>query len=259
MDITYLSSPSGTNMADQWFEIADLDHFWVRRRFQVFRTLMDPLGVRPRIVGEVGCGHGLVQHQFHSAYGVDVLGFDLNANGLRASCAQHQPRYYYNVFDRNGSFKQHFDLIFLFDVIEHIEDEDAFMAAVLFHLKPGGMIAINVPALQSMWSVYDETVGHVRRYTVDSLRTLADRTTLTMKAISYWGMPLLPLLMARKARLAMSTEADAIVNTGFRPPSARANRLLSGLAALESIPQTVAGTSVMGLFQLAPGGREVAP
>jgi 2-polyprenyl-3-methyl-5-hydroxy-6-metoxy-1,4-benzoquinol methylase len=97
VEIEYLSSPATTNMADQWYEIAALDHFWILRRFDVLRILLRDIDVRRFTVGEVGCGHGIVQHQFHAAYGVEVAGFDLNVSGLQASCAPHLPRYYYNV------------------------------------------------------------------------------------------------------------------------------------------------------------------
>ena len=44
---------------------------------------------------------------------------------------------------RNPAFQGRFDLIFLWDVIEHISDEDSFLKAVLFHLAPGGNLAVN--------------------------------------------------------------------------------------------------------------------
>jgi len=241
-------------MADEWFEIADLNHFWVTRRFDVLRSLLKPIDVRQLKVGEVGCGNGLVQQQFHAAYGVEVAGFDLNVNGLKASRAPEQPRYCYNVYDRHESFREHFDLLFLFDVIEHIDDEESFMAAVLYHVKPGGLVAINVPAMPSLFSAYDRRVGHVRRYTIPTLRGLGERCLLKMEAVTYWGLPLVPLLYMRTLRLAAIKDPDKIVSVGFRPPGAVANRLLKAMSALEVIPQTVAGTSVMGLFRKDPAG-----
>src|SRR6266516_7707486 len=56
-NLTYLSSPGEVSMADQWFEIASIDHFWVRRRFEVFRRLAGSLIQDARDIGEIGCGH----------------------------------------------------------------------------------------------------------------------------------------------------------------------------------------------------------
>jgi hypothetical protein len=76
--ITYLSPPAEVSMADRWFEIAAIDHFWIRRRFEVFQRLADGLIGSAREIAEIGCGHGLLQLQIETAYGRDVAGFDLN-------------------------------------------------------------------------------------------------------------------------------------------------------------------------------------
>jgi 2-polyprenyl-3-methyl-5-hydroxy-6-metoxy-1,4-benzoquinol methylase len=54
----------------------------------------------------------------------------------------------YDIFQANGALRQRFDTIFLFDVLEHIADEDQFLAALKFHLAPGGRVVLNVPAGQ---------------------------------------------------------------------------------------------------------------
>jgi hypothetical protein len=37
--IEFLSPPAPVSMAEHWFEIASVDHFWVRRRFEVLQNL----------------------------------------------------------------------------------------------------------------------------------------------------------------------------------------------------------------------------
>ena len=53
----------------------------------------------------------------------------------------------------------------LFDVIEHIEDDAAFLASVHALLQPGGRLYATVPAYPFLWSDEDVTAGHFRRYT----------------------------------------------------------------------------------------------
>ena len=55
-------------------------------------------------------------------------------------------------------------MVVLFDVLEHIPDTQPFLSSVIRHIKLNGFLLINVPALQTLYSKYDETVGHVRRY-----------------------------------------------------------------------------------------------
>src|SRR5208282_3627094 len=77
-EIEYLSRPAEVSMADRWFEIASIDHFWVLRRFEVLRKLAGESIVKSREMAEVGCGHGLLQKQIENTYAREVTGFDLN-------------------------------------------------------------------------------------------------------------------------------------------------------------------------------------
>ena len=121
-------------MTDGYFELASLGHFWVRRRFEVFQKLAGELVSSARDMAEIGCGQGLLQRQIELAYGREVTGFDLNENGLKHSLSQRSRVICYDVFQKAEAFRERFDLIFLWDVLEHLEDEDSFLEAVRFHL-----------------------------------------------------------------------------------------------------------------------------
>ena len=173
--ITYLSPPASVNMGDQWFEIANLDHFWIMRRFQVLTKLADDLVRGATSVAEVGCGHGLLQRQIEDHYQRQVTGFDLNEVALRQTASRTSAVCCYNLFHQDVDYKGRFDLVFLFDVLEHLDDEDAFLKAIQFHMTAKGRIVVNVPALQTLYSNYDKAVGHVRRYNIAGLRRVAER------------------------------------------------------------------------------------
>src|SRR5208282_2842122 len=142
-------------MGDDWFDIASMSHFWMRRRFEVLQRLASDAIRRAREIAEVGCGHGVLQRQIEDFFGREVTGFDLHEAALQRSVSRASPLYCYDVFQKNPELEARFDLIVLFDVIEHIDDEDAFLGAIQYHLAPGGQLLINVPALQSLYSLYD--------------------------------------------------------------------------------------------------------
>jgi 2-polyprenyl-3-methyl-5-hydroxy-6-metoxy-1,4-benzoquinol methylase len=50
------------------------------------------------------------------------------------------------VLEKREEFRNQYDVAILFDVIEHIEPTRPFLEAVLFHLKPGGILLVNEPA-----------------------------------------------------------------------------------------------------------------
>ena len=217
--------------------------------FDVFQKIVSNLSFADKKIGEIGCGYGLVQKQMEQHHGVIVDGFDLNANALRDSVAANHPRYCYNIFDCQPQFAARYDVLILFDVIEHIEQEKLFLDAVLFHLKPGGLLLINVPALMSFYSVYDKVVGHQRRYTYRTMEALCAGTGLEKIAATYWGLPLIPILWLRNLRVARQSDPQLVIRHGYKPPGYTANLCLQFLSSLEPLPQRLVGTSLMVIYR----------
>jgi methylase of polypeptide subunit release factors len=84
-------------MADRWFEVAGIDHFWIRRRFEVFRRLAGELVANAREIAEIGCGHGLLQLQLETAYDRAVAGFDLNEVALKQNVSRRSAVNCYDI------------------------------------------------------------------------------------------------------------------------------------------------------------------
>ena len=249
--IIYLSQPKSVSMGDEYFDLANTEHFWIKRRFEVFRQLLRRVDLDlPNLkVAEIGCGNGLVQHHFSKYYGVNVDGFDLNEIALEKSVVTGQKLFLYDIHERNPDYKNYYDLIILFDVIEHIDDPIQFVDSALYHLKKGGVLAVNVPALQALYSDYDLAAGHIRRYNINSIKLLEKNFSLNKPIVTYWGLPLLPILIIRKIMLSLFKNEKQTINSGFNPPSNFANHCLYYLSQLELIPQSISGTSLMLLYR----------
>jgi len=247
--IAYLSPAAEVSMADRWFEIASIDHFWVQRRFEVFQKLGGGLISKTAKLAEIGCGHGLMQRQIEIAYGRGVTGFDLNDFALKQNLSRQSGVYCYDIFQRDPALKSAFEIIFLFDVLEHIADEDSFLSALMFHLAPEGKLIVNVPAGQWAYSEYDVAAGHVRRYAIEDFQALAKRNKLEITNWTYWGLPLIPTLMIRKLWLMGEGDQSKIITSGFDARSTWINRTMGSLAGLEWIPQKFLGTSLMAILR----------
>jgi SAM-dependent methyltransferase len=238
-------------MADRWFEIASVDHFWIRRRFEVLQKLAPELIASAKEIAEVGCGPGLLQRQIEDACQREVTGFDLHEDALKHNVSRHSPVLCYDIFHSDAALRSKFDLIFLFDVLEHISDEAAFLKAILFHLADRGKIAVNVPAGQWAYSKYDEAVGHIRRYSINTLGSVAAATGLRVQAWTYWGFGLLPTLAIRKLWVSRGRDERAIISTGFDSGLGALNNLLLASSRFELIPQKFIGTSLMAILERA--------
>jgi len=249
-EITYLSAPADVSMADRWYDIASVDHFWIRRRFKVLLVLAGGLVSEARTIAEIGCGNGILQRQIEDAYGKEVAGFDLNEAALKINVSRLSAVNCYDIFQKNETLRQRYDVIFLFDVLEHIADERGFLGALLYHLAPGGRLILNVPTGQWAFSEYDLAAGHVRRYSIRTLRDAVESTHLEITSWTYWGMPLVPTLYLRKLWLKGRQNKDEIISAGLDTRSKSINQLMGLLANCELIPQKLIGTSLMAVLRL---------
>lgn len=252
-EIEYLSPAAEVSMSDGYFQIATTNHFWVSRRFDVLQQIANGVVSGATQIAEIGCGHGLLQRQIEDRYGKPVTGFDLNEYGLKHNVSRISRVCCYDIHQRDEDLRAKFDVILLFDVLEHISDEDRFLDALLFHLAPQGKLIINVPAGRWAFSEYDTAAGHVRRYGVKDLQAAAERNQLEIEDWTWWGLPLLPTLAMRKLLLRGKRDQGKIISTGFDSKGPWVDKVLGTVARLEPIPQKLQGTSLMAILRVAPG------
>ena len=81
-----------------------------------------------------------------------------------------------------------FDLVAAFDVIEHVENDGQVFREVTRVLKPGGCLIFSVPLHPAFWTVFDDHVGHARRYEPAALQALLDDHGLAVEKSAVFGM-----------------------------------------------------------------------
>jgi len=99
----------------------------------------------------------------------------------------------------------------LFDVLEHIKDDLEFLKKIEHSLIPGGILYISVPAYQFLWSEFDSSVGHFRRYNKGSLNEVLTKAGYDIEYLSYifYVLPL-PMWFFRKVFLKVKTSSQQI-------------------------------------------------
>lgn len=68
--------------------------------------------------------------------------------------------------------KARYDTILYIDVLEHIEEDAQELQKARDKLKPNGRILVLCPAYQFLYSPFDQSVGHFRRYNQRSLSNI---------------------------------------------------------------------------------------
>jgi hypothetical protein len=127
----------------------------------------------------------------------------------------------------------------LFDVVEHIRHDAAFLAKVNRLMVPQGKVYITVPAYGWLWSHEDIVAEHFRRYTLRTLTRLLDNAGYDVAFATYiFGFLPLPVFLRRVLpyRLGFAPNAapsaDA-VRSDHQPRSILVSRMLEKLTARE--------------------------
>ena len=209
----------------------DQEHWWfvARRRIlaSVIRRVIRP-PKRARIL-EVGCGTG---HNFAmlKAFGrLDACELDYCARALAAKRLRRNVEEAklpdLSMFERN-----HYYLIALLDVLEHVRDDVASLRAIHRRLKPGGALLLTVPANRWMWSGHDVAHHHFRRYSKHDLGRVLREAGFEVQLLSYFNSLLFPLIAAARlvGKLVGKDAADDHL------PSAPVNAVLRRTFGLEA-------------------------
>ena len=157
---------------------AEERHFWFRARNTVLEALVrsEIAGLSPGYrVLEVGCGTGYVLRMLDRVCrGGVVVGMDLFIEGLAISRRRSGAKLVQGRVEQ-PPFRQRFDVIGLFDTLEHVEDDIAALRYLRDLMAERGRLLITVPAFQALWSDFDVESHHCRRYEPAALeRRLVD-------------------------------------------------------------------------------------
>lgn len=156
-------------------------------------------------------------------------------------------------------FESRYNVVFLLEVLERVDDDGRALMEVAKALKPGGFAVLTVPALRFFWSFNDEVAHHKRRYDGVLVEQLAKRADLKIRACRYFMFFLSPIYWAyrfvakpRRGVLSQETVA-ALLAAAHRVPWPMINELLYGIFALEaSLSRLVVfpwGTSLLAILQ----------
>ena len=186
-------------------------HWWFKARRSIIRAVIErlvDLPDAPRIL-EAGCGTG-GNLEMLGDFGA-VRAFELDAAARDAAAAKSGLAVAEGALPGPIPFAaERFDVIGLFDVLEHVKEDEAALAALATRLTPAGRIVMTVPAFPWLWSAHDERHHHFRRYTGAHLAEVAAKAGLEVEHSFYFNTALFPVAVAMRAlkRLTGSTSAD---------------------------------------------------
>jgi SAM-dependent methyltransferase len=156
---------------------------------------------------EIGCGTGFVLAGIHAAQpAIQLAGSEIFSAGLAFAAARVPSAAFYQMDARNIPFRDEFDVVGAFDVLEHIDDDVAVIEQVAKALRPGGGFLATVPQHPALWSAQDVHAAHVRRYTARDLRRKVEAAGFEVVRLTSFVSLLLPMMFASRVRLGRSRD-----------------------------------------------------
>lgn len=190
-------------------------NFWFRSRNKVILSLFRKYTRLPNArFLEIGCGTGYVLRGIAQSGNHEVCGAEIHVQGL-IYARKRLPNVELIQLDATRMpFRNAYDAIGAFDVLEHITEDVQVMKEVNKALKPGGHFYITVPQYPWMWSYLDDIAYHKRRYTRKELRTKLIGAGYEVKYIGSFVCTLFPAMaasrMLKKDQTPQQNERDKI-------------------------------------------------
>lgn len=153
-----------------WYLEHEDRSFWFRARNKLILHLLERFFPDCRNFCEVGCGNGYVLEGVgRHLPGAKLYASDVFGTALTNILKRVPGAFIFQGDARDLPFKEEFDVLGAFDVLEHITEDVETLRSFHRAVKPGGGVLIAVPQHEWLWSFRDVAASHKRRYSREDL------------------------------------------------------------------------------------------
>ena len=209
-------------------------YWWFKGMRNIFLGQIERIfnGRKDLKILDIGCGTGRTMSEMRK-FGYCV-GMDMEPAALE-SCKN---RNMYNLVcaqaDKLPFESDSFDLVTLFSVIEHVEDDSMLVSEVYRVCKSGGLAMFSTSAFNFLWSGNDIVSRHKRRYSKKQMLRLINKH-FDIQKITYTNFFLFPIVCLGVIFSNIKRRQSGHARDGFYKVPGFLNRLLALILKLESI------------------------
>ena len=108
---------------------------------------------------DFGAGVGTFSHIYCQKTGITPTCLEIDS-----SSKKYLKKRKFNVIENLDKKNDEFDGVFSSNVLEHIEDDQKILNMIFKSMKKQGRLVLLLPAFPILFSHFDESIGHYRRY-----------------------------------------------------------------------------------------------
>jgi SAM-dependent methyltransferase len=176
---------------------SERDFWWYRGMRRILFRLLDPVAVRNARVLEAGCGTGYLSKLLAERYAWRMTPLDLGREGLDYARGYGLDALVQGDITALPFAAETFDALVSMDVVVHLERGEEHRAFAEFArvLKPGGLLALRVSALDMLRSRHSQFSHERQRFTRGRLLEEVQRAGFLMDRCTAANALLLPVAL----------------------------------------------------------------
>lgn len=208
---------------------AEDENFWFKSRSNLILQIFNKFISKKSKVIEIGAGTGNIARKLsNSGYSLSIG--EIHPSGIKYALEKNNehlsiPIYQFDIM--SNPFRNEFDVVCFFDVLEHIKADKKALKNINKMLVKGGRIVLTVPAHMWLWCEEDEVSNHFRRYDISSLKTILEEEGFYIEYATNFFISITPLLYVRtKMKASEAITINPFINSVLYVISNLENKIL---------------------------------
>jgi SAM-dependent methyltransferase len=169
--------------------------FWATERANLIAAMLCNKSITT--LWEVGAGNGNAAIPLRNL-GINVIPIEPLQSGAITLVKNGFPTFHSTLEDLKLPSNS-IGAIGAFDVIEHLENPNVLLSEIFRVLQPGGFFVCSVPAYKWLFSDFDVSIGHYRRYSKAELKNTLNSAGLGIVKFEWlFGFLVVPAFLLRR-------------------------------------------------------------